>query len=53
VVKPRPCSHGPETKLNISGTDLRRMLAEREEVSTNFSRPEVIEVLQDYYASLE
>jgi ATP sulfurylase len=39
--------------MNISGTRLREMFANHEPVSTKFSRPEVLEVLQAYYDSLK
>ncbi len=48
----RPCPHGPETKLSISGTRLREMFANREPVPEEFSRREVLEVLQAYYDGL-
>jgi len=49
----RPCRHGPETKLQISGTRLREMFANKEQVPEEFSRPEVVKVLQAYYGSLK
>ena len=49
----RTCPHGEKDRLNISGTRLREMFANREQVPHEFSRPEVIEVLQGYYDSLE
>ena len=36
----------------VSGTKLRTMLSEGQEVPAEFSRPEVLEVLQKYYAGL-
>ncbi len=45
----RTCPHGEEDRLSISGTRLREMFANGEEVPPEFSRPEVIEVLQAYY----
>lgn len=45
----RTCPHGEEDRLNVSGTRLREMLANNEAVPTEFSRPEVLEVLQKYY----
>ena len=48
----RPCAHGPETKLSISGTRLREMFANHETVPEEFSRREVLEVLQAYYDGL-
>ena len=50
---PRPCPHGPETRLSVSGTRLREMFANRETVPEEFSRREVLEVLQAYYDGLE
>ena len=47
------CAQGPETKLQVSGTRLREMFANHEAVPEEFSRPEVVEVLQAYYDSLE
>lgn len=49
----RQCKHGPETKLQISGTRLREMFASHELVPEEFSRPEVVAVLQAYYGSLK
>jgi sulfate adenylyltransferase len=48
----RTCPHGDESRLQISGTRLREMFANREAVPQEFSRPEVIEVLQAYYDGL-
>ncbi len=45
----RTCPHGDEYKLSISGTRLREMFANHETVSHQFSRPEVLAVLQEYY----
>ena len=53
VATGRTCPHGEEDRLNISGTRLREMFANGEEVPHQFSRPEVIEVLRAYYASLD
>ena len=48
----RTCPHGAESRLQISGTRLREMFANHEAVPLEFSRPEVIEVLQAYYDEL-
>jgi len=48
----KTCPHGEEHRLNISGTRLREMFANRESIPPEFSRPEVVEVLQSYYDSL-
>ncbi len=47
----RTCPHGEEHRLNVSGTALRQMFANHEPVPSEFSRPEVLEVLQAYYDS--
>ncbi len=52
VVSARTCPHGPEQRLYISGTRLREMLSNGEDVPTSFSRPEVLEILRAYYANL-
>jgi sulfate adenylyltransferase len=48
----RTCPHGSEHRLQISGTRLREMFAKHEKIPDEFSRPEVVAVLQAYYDSL-
>jgi len=48
----RTCPHDEEHHLNLSGTKLRQALAEGAEIPAQFSRPEVLEVLRAYYATL-
>jgi sulfate adenylyltransferase len=48
----RTCPHGEEHRLLLSGTKLRKMLSEGSEVPAEFSRPEVLEVLREYYGGL-
>lgn len=48
----KTCPHGAEDRLAISGTRLREMFAQRETIPAEFSRPEVVEILQSYYDSL-
>ena len=48
----KTCPHDKEDRLNLSGTRLRKMLSEGEEVPDHFSRPEVLEILKEYYAGL-
>ncbi|MDR2240369.1 MAG: sulfate adenylyltransferase [Zoogloeaceae bacterium] len=49
----RTCPHGDADRLLLSGTKLRKMLSENDEVPAEFSRPEVLEVLRAYYAGLD
>lgn len=49
----KTCPHGEEHRINISGTEQRRMLLEGEDIPGEFSRPEVIAVLREYYTSLK
>jgi ATP sulphurylase len=49
----RTCPHGDTDRLLVSGTKLRKWLSEGAEVPAEFSRPEVLAVLREYYASLD
>ena len=49
----RTCPHDPASRLLLSGTKLRKLLSEGGEVPAEFSRPEVLQVLREYYAALE
>lgn len=48
----KTCPHDSKHHLSVSGTRQREMLSKGEEVPAEFSRPEVIAVLRDYYRSL-
>jgi sulfate adenylyltransferase len=48
----KTCPHKAEDRLEISGTRLREMFAKREKIPDEFSRPEVVTVLQEYYDGL-
>lgn len=48
----KTCPHGKDDRLLLSGTKLRKMLSEGEEVPDHFSRPEVLNILREYYAGL-
>ena len=49
----RTCPHGAADRVNVSGTMLRKTLSEGGEVPEHFSRPEVLAILKEYYATLE
>jgi sulfate adenylyltransferase len=49
----RTCPHDPDRQLQVSGTQLRKWLSEGTAVPSEFSRPEVLAILRDYYASLQ
>jgi sulfate adenylyltransferase len=49
----RTCPHGDEDRLLVSGTKLRKWLSEGAEVPAEFSRPEVLEILRQYYATID
>jgi sulfate adenylyltransferase len=48
----RTCPHQAEDRLLLSGTKLRKMLSEGSDVPSEFSRPEVLAVLREYYGGL-
>jgi sulfate adenylyltransferase len=49
----RTCPHGDADRLLVSGTKLRKWLSEGSEVPPEFSRPEVLAILREYYAGLD
>jgi sulfate adenylyltransferase len=49
----KTCPHEAEDRLAISGTRLREMFANGEPIPPEFSRAEVVAVLQDFYGGLE
>jgi sulfate adenylyltransferase len=48
----RTCPHDEKDRLLVSGTKLRKWLSEGADVPAEFSRPEVLEILRQYYAGL-
>jgi sulfate adenylyltransferase len=48
----RTCPHEDADRLLVSGTKLRKWLSEGSPVPPEFSRPEVLEILREYYAGL-
>jgi len=49
----KTCPHGKADRLFLSGTALRKGLAEGARIPAEFSRPEVLEILRAYYAELD
>ena len=49
----RTCAHADADRLQVSGTQLRKWLSEGSRVPAEFSRPEVLDVLQAYYKTLD
>jgi sulfate adenylyltransferase len=49
----RTCPHAAEDRLLLSGTKLRKLLSDGTEVPAEFSRPEVLKILGEYYAGLK
>lgn len=48
----KTCPHEASEHVKVSGTKLRKALSEDEMVPENFSRPEVLQILRDYYAGI-
>lgn len=49
----RTCPHTAADQLQVAGTQLRKWLSEGAQVPPEFSRPEVLQILRDYYAGLD
>ncbi len=49
----KTCPHGEQDRLLVSGTKLRKWLSEGDAVPAEFSRPEVLEILRTYYATMD
>jgi sulfate adenylyltransferase len=48
----KTCPHDPKYHISISGTEQRAMLSSNAEIPPEFSRPEVVAILKEYYAGL-
>jgi len=49
----RTCPHDDADRLLVSGTKLRKWLSEGSPVPAEFTRPEVLEILREYYEGLD
>ena len=49
----KTCPHDPKYHIAISGTEQRKMLSSNAEIPPEFSRPEVVAILKEYYAGLK
>jgi sulfate adenylyltransferase len=48
----KTCPHDPRHRISISGTEQRAMLSSDAAIPPEFSRPEVVAILKEYYAGL-
>lgn len=48
----RTCPHGKDDRVLLSGTILRKMLSEGNDLPDHFGRDEVVKILRDYYENL-
>lgn len=48
----KTCPHDKTDRLFLSGTALRKLLSEGGDVPAEFSRPEVLSILREYYSGL-
>ena len=48
----KSCPHDSKHHISISGTEQREMLINDADIPPEFSRPEVVAILKEYYASL-
>lgn len=49
----KTCPHDDRDRISISGTEQRQMLSSDADIPPEFSRPEVVKILKEYYAGLK
>ncbi|MDZ7317015.1 MAG: sulfate adenylyltransferase [candidate division KSB1 bacterium] len=52
MASPKTCPHDEAFRLTVSGTKIREALQKGEPLPEHFTRPEVAEILMDYYQKL-
>jgi sulfate adenylyltransferase len=50
LASPRTCPHGPETRVDLSGSKVREILRAGGRLPREFTRPEIAEILRAHYA---
>jgi sulfate adenylyltransferase len=48
----RTCPHGPEDRIDLSGTALRESFSAGKRPPVEFMRPEAVDILEDYYKTV-
>lgn len=47
----KTCPHGTDSRIILSGSKVREMLRNNQDLPDEFSRPEVVRILKDYYSA--